>query len=32
MLKNHSRIEVVKKEMDRIQKEGAKQEGVYIVA
>lgn len=28
MLKNNSRIETIKKEMDRIQQEGAKQEGV----
>lgn len=30
MLKNNSRIETVKKEMDKIKEEGAKQEGMYF--
>ena len=30
MLKNNSRIESIKKEMDSIQEEGAKQEGNHI--
>ena len=29
MLKNNSRIDAIQKEMDRIQQEGAKQEGSY---
>ena len=30
MLKNNSRIETAKKEMNRIQEEGAKQEGTNV--
>ena len=30
MLKNNSRIEYIQKEMERIQEEGAKQEGNYM--